>query len=208
MSLKVPSAVRRQEFATWLLGTCSSAVPGSRAPGHISTRHSTGHRDHAKAARGRQRAPVCAVEVSLLSHTGSSRLPQTPYSLSLGTMNPQIRLVETISVPLSSSPFILHKATPQLPLATADSGGPDSHSPPVPLLVSDQNISSELFKVGLSCFLFAKCSLDLSSLLKDMPEQMSEKVSQPSFTQSSFLLLEYGFFSEPIFHSICPPTPA
>ena len=77
-------------------------------------------------------------------------------------------------------------------LATADSRRPSSFSPPSSTL----GFRSKHFLIQSHSdldFPFSGHSLNLSPLLKHRPGQMSEKMSELSFPQSSFISLEYGF---------------
>lgn len=133
---------------------------------------------------------------SLHNHTGSWLPAQAPHSCSLGTVNPQIRLVEKIPVPLSSSPFLRGKATPKLPQATADSRCPCLPLDPLLVsghLVSDQNVP-QTFKVGLSpVFHLQNIPWNCLPFSNALQNKCFKKLSQSSLTQSYSVSLKYGF---------------
>lgn len=120
---------------------------------------------------------------------------QTCPSLSLGMVNPQIRLIQAATVPLSSSP---------LSLPQSHSRPPSGHSwlMGFPSSLSCSCLALHLrkkyfyaflqsFKVGFCCFLITEIPW-IILLSQIYPEQMARKISLPP-NLFLFTSLEYGF---------------
>lgn len=159
---------------SWLCSRLRVSLGILSPAGHVSLLHTRCRWAHAEPVMQTSLGYLTAKSRSF-SITPHRQLTtsQTCYSLSLGMVNPQIRLVQAAWVPFSSSPFY-----PPQSHTRAASGHcwlmVSCLSLSLPGSTLDlrskrlENTFLESFKAGLFCFLPAECFLNLSPILKQI----------------------------------------